>query len=255
VVKDIPEGITPVDTKLVYVTKRKPDRSTEKFKARKVGRGFTQQLRINYDETHAQTMLSESLRILLIIALAKGWKIRQWDVVAAYLQATLKHDNIYVTDIDEVGEIKHWRLHKTLYGLKQAGHEWYEMLGGIMAKAGLQRCITDEGVFVPTPNTTLPPSSEPAIGSWVDDLIRITPTNEALGKIEASIEKYVELEKRGKQTKVLVMEVNWVSDHEIILTQTGLIENLALAHGITGVKHSLPIKLTCYKPDCTSPAS
>jgi hypothetical protein len=74
--KDIPEGITPVDTKWVYVINRKPDRSI-KFKAREVSRGFTQQLGVNYDETHAQTMWSESLRILLIIALAKGWKIRQ----------------------------------------------------------------------------------------------------------------------------------------------------------------------------------
>jgi hypothetical protein len=39
-------------------------------------------------------------------------------------------------------------------------YEWYEMLGRIMAKAGLQRCIANEGVFIPTPNTTLPLSSE-----------------------------------------------------------------------------------------------
>jgi hypothetical protein len=129
------------------------------------------------------------------------------------------------------------------------------MSGGIIAKASLQRCITDEGVFVPTPITTLPPSSELAIGSWVNDLIGIAPTNEGLDKIEARIEKYVELEKRGKPKKVLGMEVNWASDHEIVLTQTGLIENLALAHGITGIKHSLPIEPTYYEPDCTSPAN
>jgi hypothetical protein len=129
------------------------------------------------------------------------------------------------------------------------------MLGEIMAKAGLQRCIADEGVFVLTPNTTLPPSSELAIGSWVDDLIGIAPTNEALDKIEASIEKYVELEKQGKPEKVLGMEVNWVSDYEIVLTQTGLIENPALTHGITGVKRSLPTVPTCYKQDCTCPAN
>jgi hypothetical protein len=103
------------------------------------------------------------------------------------------------------------------------------MLGESMAKAGLQRCIADEGVFISTLNFTLPPSSELAIGLWVDDLIGIAPTNEALVKIEASIEKYVELEKRGKPKKVLGMEVNWVSGHEIVLTQTGLIENRALA--------------------------
>jgi hypothetical protein len=70
--KDISEGIIPVGTKWVYVIKRKPHRSIKKFKARKVGRGFTQQLGVNYDETHGQTMRPESLRILLISALAKG---------------------------------------------------------------------------------------------------------------------------------------------------------------------------------------
>jgi hypothetical protein len=98
------------------------------------------------------------------------------------------------------------------------------MLGGIMAKAGLQRCISDEGVFVPTPNTTLPPTSELAIGLWVDDLIGISPTNEALDKIEASIEKYVELEKREKPKKVLGIEVNWkaLAPYRAHLLQTRL---------------------------------
>jgi hypothetical protein len=77
------------------------------------------------------------------------------------------------------------------------------MLGGIMAKASLQRCIADERVFVPTQNTTLPPNSEQAIGSWVDDLIGIAPANEALDKIEAIVEKYIELKKRGKPKKAL----------------------------------------------------
>jgi sirohydrochlorin ferrochelatase len=61
---------------------------------------------VSTEETHTQTMRSESLRILLTIALAKGWKIRQWDVVVAYLQATLGRDNIYVTDINEVGALE-----------------------------------------------------------------------------------------------------------------------------------------------------
>jgi transposase InsO family protein len=255
VVNEIPQGITPVDTKWVYVIKRKHDGTIEKFKARKVGRGFTQQLGVNYDETYAQTMRAESLRIILIIALAKGWKIRQWDVVGAYLQATLKHDNIYVTDIDESGKSQHWKLHKALYGLKQSGHEWYTMLGQIMAKSNLQRCIADEGIFIPKATTFSNDEKNLVIGTWVDDLIAIAPSNRILDEIELSIEKHVELEKRGKPEKVLGMEVNWVSDCEIILTQTGLIENLAAAHGIHGVKHSLPIDPTYYEPDVSNPAN
>ena len=45
---DIPEGTRIVDTKWVYLVKRKADGSIEKYKARKVGRGFTQEAGVNY---------------------------------------------------------------------------------------------------------------------------------------------------------------------------------------------------------------
>jgi len=38
------------------LVKRKADGTIEKYKARKVGRGFTQEEDINYDETYAQMM-------------------------------------------------------------------------------------------------------------------------------------------------------------------------------------------------------
>jgi len=82
-VNKLPEGVRPVDTKWVYVVKRKPDGSVEKYKVRKVGRGFTQEQGVNYDETYAQMMRPETLKILLVIALHRDWAIRQWDVVAA----------------------------------------------------------------------------------------------------------------------------------------------------------------------------
>lgn len=120
--ESIPEGTKIVDTKWVYVIKRGPDGKIEKYKARKVGRGFTQIEGINYDETYAQMMRPETFKILLVIALHRGWAIRQWDVVAAYLQTTLHHD-VYISDINEEGETEYWKLKKALYGLKQAGHE------------------------------------------------------------------------------------------------------------------------------------
>jgi hypothetical protein len=71
VVDQLPEGIKPVDTKWVYVIKRKPDRFIEKYKARKVGRGFTQEDGINYDsdKTSSQMMRPETWRMILVIYL------------------------------------------------------------------------------------------------------------------------------------------------------------------------------------------
>jgi hypothetical protein len=82
--QDIPKKTKIVDTKWIYVVKRKPDGSIEKYKARKVGRGFTQEDGISYDsdKTYAQMMRPETLKILLIIALYRGWAIRQWDIAS-----------------------------------------------------------------------------------------------------------------------------------------------------------------------------
>jgi hypothetical protein len=57
---------------------------------------------MNYDETYAQMMRPEAWKMHLVVALHKGWDIRQWDVVAAYLQAELDlRHKIYVADINE----------------------------------------------------------------------------------------------------------------------------------------------------------
>jgi hypothetical protein len=99
-VQGIPEGYKAVDTKWIYVIRRNLNGSIGKFKARKVGRGFSQEKGINYDKTYAQMARLETWRIMLTVAPSKGWKIRQWDVVAAYLQARLEHI-VYVTDLNK----------------------------------------------------------------------------------------------------------------------------------------------------------
>jgi len=111
-----------VDTKWVYVVKRKPGGTIEKHKVRKVGRGFTQEAGVSYDadKTYAQMMRPETLNILLVIVLHRGWAICQWDVVAAYLQASLHHD-VYISDTNEQGEVEYWKLNKVLYRVKTSG--------------------------------------------------------------------------------------------------------------------------------------
>ena len=217
----IPEGTKIVDTKWVYVIKRKNDGTIEKFKARKVGRGFTQIEGVNFDETYAQMMRPETLKILLIVALYREWEVRQWDVIAAYLQAQLHHD-VYISDINEEGEVEYWKLNKALYGLKQAGHEWYKTLERILNIAGLKQCTGDEGTYAA-------PQGHPIVGTHVDDLIGIAPSTKDLDRLEQSIEDTVELDKRGKPRKMLGMEITWKKNCAI-LTQTSLIESMMNTH-------------------------
>jgi len=76
---DITIGTKVVDTKWIYIVKHRPDGTIEKYKARKVGRGFSQEEGVSYDtdQTFAQMMRPETFKIFLVIALHRNWAIRQ----------------------------------------------------------------------------------------------------------------------------------------------------------------------------------
>jgi len=160
-------------------------------------------------------------------------------VVAAYLQALLHHD-IYISNINENGETEYWKLHTALYGLKQAGHEWYQTLKEILRSAGLERCLGDEGTYVSA-------SGDQIIGTHVDDLIGIAPEENTLDQIEQTIEKTVELEKSGRPTKALGIELSW-NNTEVILTQRALIESIHQRHRRSGTKSSLLLDERFFAP-------
>ena len=157
---------------------------------------------------------TETWKVLIVLALQKGWETRQWDVKAAYLNAPLKHD-VYVQDTNESVATEYWKLHKALYGLKQAGHEWYNTMIEIMTETGLTQCIGDSGCF--KSNTVI-------ISTHVNDMLACGP-NEELDRVEKAIEQKVELDKIGLPTKLLGMELTWTNDNKrVMLTQTNAIE-------------------------------
>ena len=225
--QDIPEELHPVDTKWVYDVKKDSAGNITRYRARKVGRGFTQEYGLNYHETFSQMARSESWRVLLTLAINRGWTVMQWDVKAAYLQADLdpQHE-IYVKDLTETGETEYWKLHKALYGLKQAGHQWYNRMRTIMIKTvGLTQCVGDPGCF-------RSPKKDLIVSTHVDDMAGYgTPA--ALAAFEKAVESEVELEKLGQPTKLLGMELTWQKDGSVKLTQKDSIEKLIREHEIS----------------------
>ena len=137
-----------------------------------------------------------------------------------------------------------------MYGLKQAGHEWYKTLEKILEIAGLKRYIGDEGTYVNN-------SGDIIIGTHVDDLVGIAPQDKDLDGIEASCEKSVELEKRGIPQKILGMETTWNQEKsEVILKQKSLIETMNTTYllaeiqdpGKSGKRPSLPLDKEFFNP-------
>lgn len=67
---------------------------------------------------------------------------------------------------DESGDVL--RLIKTIYGLKQAGHDFHELLKNLLTEAGFKKCPADPGVFVREEGGNVVVLTDTV---WVDDIV------------------------------------------------------------------------------------
>jgi hypothetical protein len=76
-----PEGIKNIiNCRWVYKVKRKADDWFDRNKARLVAKGFKQRYGIDYDDTFSPVMKAATIRIVLSIAVSRGWTLRQLDI-------------------------------------------------------------------------------------------------------------------------------------------------------------------------------
>ena len=111
-----------------------------KCKARYVAKGFTQQSGVEFVETFSPTANMSSLRMLLQACVDQDLKVHQLDVKTAYLHAPLDFE-IYMEQpqgysISSDGKKLVWRLHKSLYVLKQSGQNWNVVLRDHLLESG-----------------------------------------------------------------------------------------------------------------------
>jgi len=126
-----PEGANIMDSMWVYDIKWDGEGNRIKDKARLVGKGYTQQLGVDYNETWAGVTRLESVRMTAAIAAKLDLHLWRIDFVGAYLNSLTKED-IYMKQPE--GFVKPGfedyvcKLVHTIYGTMQGAHDWYETL-------------------------------------------------------------------------------------------------------------------------------
>ncbi|KAK1603217.1 hypothetical protein QYE76_018220 [Lolium multiflorum] len=118
-----PPGVNIVGSKWVFKTKQHPDGSIDKYKARLVARGFTQQHGIDYGDTFSPVVKPATVRLVLSLAVSRGWMLRQVDVSNAFLHGYLSED-VYMQQPPGFEDARYpsyvCKLQRALYGLKQS---------------------------------------------------------------------------------------------------------------------------------------
>jgi hypothetical protein len=74
------EGANIIDCKWVYKIKQKSDGSIDRYNTRLVVKGFKQRYMIYYEDTFSPVVKTTTIRIVLSIAVSRGWSLRQLDV-------------------------------------------------------------------------------------------------------------------------------------------------------------------------------
>ena len=134
-------------------------------RARLTARGFQETADIPKD---SPTMHKSSLRIVLALTAALGWKIETTDIRSAFLQGNDLDRIVYVKPPKEANAAGFlWLLNKCLYGLKDASKQWYGKVEDRLYKLGFKRADDDYGLFYLIKDGVL----QGFIGLHVDDFI------------------------------------------------------------------------------------
>lgn len=154
-----------VTSKLLYKIKHAADGSIDKYKARFVARGFSQQEAINYQETFAPTTRYTTIHSLVSLVASMGWNKHQMDFKTSFLNVTIDEE-VYIEQPlgFEVKDRKTCvcKLKKALYGLKQAPRAWY---------AYLQRLVFSKSSIDPNLYIKVVQDEPVIILLYVDDLL------------------------------------------------------------------------------------
>ena len=118
-----------IGCKWIYKIKRNSNGSISRFKARLVAKGFHLSPSIDFHDKFSPVVQLTTIHIILTIVVHQNWHIHQLDVNNAFLQGSLT-DDVYIQEpqgfVDAQRPTYVFKLHKALYGLRQAPRAWFQ---------------------------------------------------------------------------------------------------------------------------------
>ena len=230
----------------VYVIKNDQSKNPI-FKARYVAKGFNQSPSIDYEEIFSPTARLTSIRVLCQLAVQENLEIYQLDVKTAYLNADIDHE-IYLEQpkgfevIGNNGMKLVMKLNKSIYGLKQAGRMWNQLLHNFLLTKQFTQANSDHCVYTRNFNGKIT-----ILIVWVDDIIIATSSNFDANEIKTALAERFRMKDFGIISNFLGIDFE-VGNNTIKVHQSKYVQKMLDRFNMTECNtKSIPCDLSTVK--------
>jgi len=172
------------------------------------------------------------VRYLLALAAAQNWSLHQLDVHNAFLHGDL-HEEIYISpppSLRRQGENLVCRLHKSLYGLKQASRQWFAKFSTAIQAAGFVQSKADYSLF-----TRRKGKSFTTLLIYVDDILITGNDVNAISTLKQFLHSRFRIKDLGNLKYFLGIEVSR-SKKGISISQRKYTLEILKDNGLSGSK-------------------
>uniref|UniRef100_A0A251VAV7 Putative zinc finger, CCHC-type n=1 Tax=Helianthus annuus TaxID=4232 RepID=A0A251VAV7_HELAN len=226
---DLPAGHKAIGLKWVFKLKKDADGKITKHKARIVAKGYVQRKGVDFEEVFAPVARLETIRLILAIAAKEGWPVYHLDVKSAFLNGELQEE-VYVSQPDGFviagKERMVYKLHKALYGLRQAPRAWNQRLDKALKRVGFLKCPQEQAIYkLQGSKTSL------IVGVYVDDLIVTGSDDKQVCDFKQKLNKMFDMVDLGKLSYYLGIKVEQ-KEGEITICQGGYAKKILQSAGL-----------------------
>ncbi|KAL4295330.1 hypothetical protein GQ457_12G017960 [Hibiscus cannabinus] len=202
----LPAGKKAIACKWVYQIKRKSDGTIDRYKARLVAKGFTQIEDPSSTNTFSPVAKITSFKVLLALAAVHDWHLLQLNVNNAFLNGVLDEEVYmqlpqgYNSEISESNMI--CKLHKSIYGLKQASRQWFHAFSKVALDYGFVQSPSEHSLFVKGAGVDLI-----ALLVYVDDIVLAGSNLGHLKAVQSFLQHLFKLKELGPLKYFLGFEI------------------------------------------------
>lgn len=230
---DLPRGRMPIGSKWVFKLKRDENNKIIRRKARLVAQGFSQKFGIDYDEVFAPVVRSATFRLLLSVAGVRGYAVRHFDIKTAFLNGNLNEEIYMRQPTGFKNGDKVFKLHKSLYGLKQAARVWNQTLHEELINNGCNQSDVDKCLYILKVEKGIC-----YLLIHVDDMLVAYNNQSLMSKLMSNIGRKFEMKDLGNAKHFLEIDIKQDRDGNFMINQSRYIDKIISETGLVEAKIS-----------------